>query len=363
MKGRIVWVFWLVVVLAVLSSTASYAWVAMNTAAGIRAFEVEAFCDSIYLQISDSPADGYDKKVSFSRQLFNFSPFDEPDSISLVSYGIVPEEGAMIIEATRLTEENASDYGDLIGRYIGGTRRFYSADASDITDGNDNYVDITDNLNYKDSLIGYYVIDEVAVHTNAESEEYYYVKTQRDQKNSDYSCLGNGFSLGERLAGRMYWGYSESDTELTSGENNVINVVSMDVPKKEYSLKRTVYLRGAEKTVDTTNLRISKIEVEGKRNSLTDSLRIMFVASNSRGKVIEFYSHRERANFEEIMLTDELLGNAGDIVTVDMYIYFDGRDEDARNTAEIINSHIVSVTFTVDDHEYNRHGFTGDNLG
>ena len=351
LKRRFVWVFWLVAVLAVATSAASYAWVAMNISAGVRVFDVEAFSDSVYLQISGSPDDGFDKNVSFSRRLLN-NLFDESERVSLVAYGKVPDEGAMIIEPILITEENADTYGDSLGRFEGGSRRFYSADASDITDGDNNYIDVTDALKLKDPLIGYYVIEEVAVHENAEtSDSYYYVKTERDAINRDYSCLGS-FSVGERLSGRLYWGYSESDREEDAGANNALNVVSIDTPTEEYSYKKTVYLRCAENTVDATNLRISEVGISGRRNGLTDSLRVMFVAYGAGDTVITFYSHRDKEDFDG-SLFDSLAGNAAEVVTVDIYIFFDGTDKDARNTAEIINSHTVSVTFAFDGHEYN----------
>ena len=59
MKGRIVWVFWLVVVLAALTATASYAWLAMNTEARLGGFEVELESDSIYLEISAEAEENY----------------------------------------------------------------------------------------------------------------------------------------------------------------------------------------------------------------------------------------------------------------------------------------------------------------
>ena len=108
MKGRLASTFWLVVVLAVLNSAASYAWLAINTAARLRGVEVELVSDSLYLEISQSATDYYGKEVSFNSSLVLS---DITSEIALVSYGTVPEDGALRISRTQVDLTNAKDFG------------------------------------------------------------------------------------------------------------------------------------------------------------------------------------------------------------------------------------------------------------
>ena len=69
-KGRVVLVFWLVVLIAVLTATASYAWLAMSTTARMKGFEVELESDSLYLEISEYSDREYGNSVSFDRVVY-----------------------------------------------------------------------------------------------------------------------------------------------------------------------------------------------------------------------------------------------------------------------------------------------------
>ena len=41
------------------------------------------------------------------------------------------------------------------------------------------------------------------------------------------------------------------------------------------------------------------------------------------------------------------------LITVDIYIYLDGKDDDAHSSVGILNSHTVNVEFSIEDHVYN----------
>lgn len=349
MKGRIVWVFWLVVVLAVLASTASYAWLAMNTVARMRGFEVELESDSLYLEISDSDDKDYGKAVYFDSTTY-YSDKNTHETY-LVSYGQVRPEGGLLLYPTLLSSSTAPMYGDDDGKYNGGNTRFYLTSESVIGGGMENFIDVTENLHIGQSLIGYYVVHEgVATHpTSMVNDKFYYVKTERGDGSIDYSCIGK-FDIGETIAGRRYWGYSTSKSIDDSQPNNIMNVVSLDTPSEEYCLKKTVYLRGARGSKDLANLRVSSVEVDGK-NYLTDAVRVLFVATSETGAVAStVYSHRTPSSFNG-MLLGGVLGNEREIVRVDMYIYFDGKDEAACSTDGILTEQTVSVKFTVDDRD------------
>lgn len=353
MKGRIVLIFWLVALLAVVTTMASYAWLAMNSSARMRGFEVLLESDSLYLEISDDAEKDYRKTVDFSGALV-YSANEIAHEISLVSYGVVRPEGAIVLYPTLLDASKASAYGDENGNYNGGDKRFYLRSESVIGKGDENFIDVTTTLRKGQSLVGYYVIQEgVVTHpTSLSNDCFYYVKTARGDGNYDYSCIGT-FEVGETIAGRRYWGFSTSNSVNSSEPKNIMNVVSLDTPPEKYSLKRTVYMRGAVGTGDLVNLKISSVEVDGMRNYLTDSIRILFVATSDRGiSNSTIYSHRNPELFDRNLL-DGILGNAQEIVTVDMYVYFDGKDEAAYATLGLLTSQSISVRFVVEDHSYN----------
>ena len=351
MKGRLASTFWLVVALAVLNSAASYAWLAINTAARLRGVEVELVSDSLYLEISQSATDYYGKEVSFNSSLVLS---DITSEIALVSYGTVPEDGALRISRTQVDLTNAKNFGgNEFGVYVGGNARFYLPSESKIGEGDVNFVDVTGKVSRGQSIIGYYVIEEVAQDVTAMTDEdFYYVKTSRGKENYDYSCLGE-FKVGEALANRLYWGYAESKREESAEPDNILNVVSMDTPTEEYSLKRTVYLRGAYGTVDAKDLKISSVEIGGRENYLTGAIRVMFIATSSNGgTVTTFYNNRSPQAFDGALF-ESLYGNGREVITVEMYIYFDGKDDGAHNNAGLLSAQTVNVHFAIGDHGYN----------
>lgn len=341
MKGRIALVFWLVVVLAVLTATASYAWLAMNLSAGVRGIELGVESDSLYIEISADAKTGYGKDVYFERVLY--SDVQAQEEISLVTCDRLPEYGAVRIADDRITS----------GKYDG-SGKYYKAVKSDITGGDDSYIDITSTLEVGDSLIGYYSVQEESAHSESNNADcFYYYKSARTDGAIDYVCIGK-IPIGEKLANRLFWGYAYSDSLDEAQSKNTLNIVSLDIPRPEYAIKNTVYIRCAAGTGDAKDLSIASVEVKGIRNYLTDAIRIMFdVRSDDGESVTAFYSHRERESFDGTLLLSEIYGNELETVTVDIYIYFDGTDESAYKQDGILTRNIVNVTFTVDDHDYN----------
>lgn len=342
MKGRIVFVFWLVVVLAVLSATASYAWLAMNVSGSVRGIEVGAEADSVFLEISAERDTGYDKEVKFQRVLYS-SETGELE-LSLVTNGYLPAEGAITLDYEEITE----------GKYDG-TGVYYAAKESDITEGRDSYHDVTDTLYIGQSLIGLYQVREGTTHpVSDDSDVNYYYRHVLPGGRINYVCIGT-VPEGETLSGRMYWGYSYADSLDVSQGGNTLNVVSLDTPSRDYALKNTVYLRCAPFTEDARDLRIDSVEINGLRNYLTDTIRIMFVVTSSDDETeskILFYNHRHPGEFEGALL-DTLTGNGKETVRVDMYVYFDGTDDAAYKQEGLLTRNDVYVNFSVGDLEYN----------
>ncbi len=341
MKGRIALVFWLVVVLAVLTATASYAWLAMNVSAGFRGIEVEAIMDSLFLEISADRDTGYDTSISFDRVMYRKATGDD-EELSFVTYKRIAQTGALRITTKRLTS----------GEYDG-SGRYFKAVRSDITGGDRSFIDITDTLTIGQQLKGFYTINRGSWFLVSDSGEYdYYYEHVRENGTIDYVCIGK-IPAGENLPGRLIWGYSKSDDLNDPQENNVINVVSIDVPPAGYCLFKTVYLRCANETVDAKNLRISDIKIDGRENYLTKTIRIMFVAKSDSGETVtKFYSYRNPEKFDGSLFYG-IMGDEKEVVTVDMYIFFDGTDDDAYVQDEVLTRNDVIVKFAIDDHDYN----------
>ena len=346
MKGRIVWVFWLVVVLAALTATASYAWLAMNVSTGVRGIEVELLSDSLFLEISADRDTGYDTSVSFGRATYSLrNNNDDDDGISFVTYKRIAQTGALRITTVPIFS----------GEYDG-TGRYFKAVRSDITEADDTFIDVTDTLTVGQSLAGLFTVNRGLWFPVSDSAYYdYYYEHVRDNGTVDYVCIGK-IPKGENLAGRLIWGYSKSDDLNDPQEKNIINVVSVDVPPEGYCLSERVYIRCSDETVDAKNLRISDIRIDGREHYLTKAIRIMFVATSGNGETVtRFYSHREPENFYSFnsFLFSDVMGDGKEIITVDMYVFFDGTDEDAYVQDGIITKNDITVKFEIDDHYYN----------
>ena len=353
MKGRIVWVFWLVVVLAALTATASYAWLAMNRSANVRGLEVEAISDSLFLEVSAQANSGYSDSIQFAGA---GSDSESVSELFLISSSQVPTAGAYLIDSEQLTRETAKSHGTSEGKY-NGTGRFYIRKDSVIGEGQENYYDITATLTPGVSdLAGYYIVSATTRRypVSTTNSRNYYVSYLRSDGGVDYACIGT-FEVGETIGGRTYWGFANSNDQSKSEPNNVMNVVSLDFPEEPYCLKHTVYLRGAHGTVEEyNNLRISSVNVRGLRGHLTDAIRILFVATATDGStVMKTYNHREDRDDFDGYLFNKMLGNGQETVSVDIYVYFDGKDDSATNLTKFLTVQTIGITFAVDDHEYN----------
>ena len=342
MKGRIVWVFWLVVVLAVLASTASYAWVAMNVSARVRGIEIGAETDSVYLEISANAGAGYSDSVTFDRVMY----FDDNDDarLSFVTYGRISSHGALRATPYIITASDAK---------YNGTGTFFKAVKSNITGEEDDFIDISDTLKVGDSLVGYYGITRGERHHVSTTSDYnYYYEHERSDGTVDYLCIGK-IPVGEQLANRIFWGYATSTNLNESQGKNRLNILSLDVPPDKYALHETVFIRCAAGTVDANNLHISSVDIAGYRNYLTGTIRIMFVATTDSGETVtKFYNHRAPESFDGFLFPD-IKGDESETVKVDMYVFFDGTDEDAYYQNSILTRNDVIVEFSVDDQDYN----------
>ena len=347
-KGRVALAFWLMVVLALVTSTATYAWISMNLSSYVGGIAVKLATDTKYLQISAHPAEGYSNAISFGEEHYIFGTTAAVEQIYLTAYGYLPEKGGLIITSTEITEINADELGFHGGKYYG-TARLYSAEESDISETEYGYRDVTASVSEGDSVIGLYLIaDTGEFHKTAAGDGYTYYYRHERTGATDYVCVGS-FDAGESLSGRRYWGYAVSDNEQSAESDKMLNVVSMDVPATGYALKRDVYIQASAGSGDLRNLRVSSVEVNGLRNYLTDALRIMFVATSNYGaQKIFFYDHSTDSDTFEGVLFEQIRGDRAETITVEVYIFFDGTHENAYSDNSVFSNHSVEIQFSVD---------------
>ena len=349
MKGRVLWVFWLLAVLAVITSTASYAWLSINLSATTSGIAVKLRTETEYLQISAQQSEGYKEEVSFGKESYLLG-VSAANEVFLVTYGYLPAEGGLIITHDLITEETAESLGFTGGVY-GGIGRVYRREASQIGIPDDaySYVDITETLSLGDSVVGYYRVNDSDIYntTASNGETVYHYRHEREF-GIDYVCVGS-FSTGDLLSNRMYWGYAISDDESSAQGERMLNIVSVDVPAEGFALHKTVYFRTANASANLSNLRIEEIKIEGLRNYLTDAMRILFVAKSSRTKeqIVTMYDY-EHPEYFDGKLFGTILGNRSEIITVDVYIFFDGTHESTFTKNGVLSNHSVDVLFSVD---------------
>ena len=159
------------------------------------------------------------------------------------------------------------------------------------------------------------------------------------------------------LTNELFWGRSYSDTLGAPQSDNTLSVVKKASLANTYYYYDTVYLRNAKNTNDASDLRIADVEVSGKVNDLSNAIRVLFVATNGKGEVVKFtYSNRAGMPDAGQVLFSTLLGDEAEVVTVDMYVYFDGKDASvvtATGDAGILNGQSISVKFAINEHPYN----------
>ena len=219
-------------------------------------------------------------------------------------------------------------------------------------------------------LENYYTIEDATEVTTYNDTDEYYVLNQ----NGDYSYLGvisfaesvggvtvdeNGDPLSDTIvADEYYLWYRAYSSTMENAEADstlsVINNAKYNNENNPYYLYETLYLRMREDAGEGKNLRVSGVTVNGE-DSVSDSLRIFFVATNERGQVSRaIYNNRDKSitHIDSTNLFDTLLGDENDVVEVQIYFYFDGRDASALTEDYYILGQSVEIEFSVDKPEY-----------
>ncbi len=206
------------------------------------------------------------------------------------------------------------------------------------------------------ALDAYYVVSSEKKESVAEKGAEYFVKN----KNGDYISLGT-IAEGTHLDQSYEFWYRGYSSELNTSEPDGVTAIIEDskYPSKDenpYYLYDTLYLRMAPGGSDGTNLRVSEVTLAGK-DSLTSAVRILFVATNGQGEVS--YASYDASDKEKIkhlsnsVLFENLLGDAAEVVKVELYVYYDGRSDAVKTGHDVILSgHKIGITFSIDKPYY-----------
>lgn len=413
---------------ALLLSTASYAWFAMNTQTNVEGLEVEAYTDSLFLEISTTGADdsystavkydpiesahlrlvtaslfgnyqlatisatpasgNYDEGTTYYEQVtgkFGTADYVKVDGLSTASSTadciVNPVFELQVTNAkvsgdyyafdaatntyTKQTLNQASAYGlweitssaNNTGLYDGASRYYKET--------NGVLADITNSLVAASDVSGYYTVAATPCDLTAKAvgtQDYYLVNS------NGYAYVGpivNDTVLGEYL----FWGKAYStDPANVQGTNplTILDPASNTDAISNYYLTKTVYLRQAEGTNNAENLVIN-VDIGGASNPLSGAIRVLFVATTTADatspKRISYAIYDPNSQNANGMtysngenLFGTILGDENETITVDMYIYFDGTDEVAKNASvvdAVLNGQTIDIQFSIDEHDYN----------
>ena len=253
------------------------------------------------------------------------------------------------------------------GSTYDGTGVYYAVEGN-------NLVNVTHTLYTADSVdgLGYFTMGTVsdpvnATTTKGDGTTEYYIKNTKDGGDVEYTYVGT-VPNGIRLDQHLFWGKAYSSKHDDVEEDNTITLVPENVNETldDYRLATRMYIRLAEDSNDAENLRIAGIKVGGATNPLDNALRVLIVATSSAnttknvaymlfdadGSVI---THNNGVN-SNANLFDKVLGNADEVITLDVYIYFDGTDAVSMNTSlagGYLNGKTVDIEFAIDELDYN----------
>ena len=462
----------MLLVSAIMLSTASFAWFSMNTDVKVEGIEFVAYSDSLFLEISkdnqtftpnDIPAEltkQYLRPIAYGTiEDMGGAYTIEPEEVIDAEARFDPDKDILYYRAvkkattndTYYADEDAIDYycvneelrgpSSTEGLYIEGdgieftviTDEEHSGDKIYEKVGN-NY--IVKNLGVDESAYGYYTIETTSPcdsDATYESDKKYYEYYEVEEGKPGNYYLAGGLDEGSYLKGyytfdpveadvaydTVYWlesvvdendeypdyiafvsasedtgdkdlpadgywyrGYSESlnTTFDVDAQGNVVEadgqpgkingVINGTHPNTDspYYLYTTYYLRMAEASNLASNLRINSVEVIGSEleNSLSDAVRVMLVVTSSVQKEVvriiynngtgEFMRETKadgRDHDDTTLFYERFLGDQKEVVTVEVYMYYDGTDAKVNtNYALDFSGHTVNLEFGIDTPDY-----------
>ena len=445
----------MLLVSAIMLSTASFAWFSMNTDVKVEGIEFVAYSDSLFLEISKdnqtfTPNDIHaDIPKQYLRPIAYGTIEDMGGAYTIISAPargrFDPNSGELYYREVRKANTNDTYYVPGIDYYCvneelrgpSSTEGYYiegenqgvdfiiitdeSAPSNDVFErvGN-NYIAKT--LASGESAYGYYTV--VVNNACVAGDTYSPANVYYENRDGNWYVVG-GLDEGSHLegyvtldiqdaaptAGTLYWlksvdsdndqysdyvsfvtaqdyagtklvpeqgywyrGYSESlvteypNADGQSGRiNGVINDTYPTDQSTPYYLYTTYYLRMAEASNLASNLRINSIEVIGSEleNSLSDAVRVMLVVtSDLQDEVVriiynngtkEFMRETKdgRQHTDTTLFFERFLGDQEEVVTVEVYMYYDGTDAKVNTNYTLdFSGHTVNLEFGIDTPDY-----------
>lgn len=294
----------------------------------------------------------YDKTFTEGDTTVYYAKDLTTNSFTVVT-GLVAGESLAAYYTATIEEQDAAAVYDGVSTYFS-----YDASTSTYTIVGDLELGTVLNDKY------YSIVDKAYTEADTGDEApYYYVKNAK----GEYSCLGLAITEELDTYPEFYWGRAYANALGEVQASNTLNVIDLNGNDNDYFYYDTIYLRSAENTNPGQNLQIAEVKVGGRTNELSAALRILFVATNGKGEVkyltydngtglitVRGSSDPAAANAP---LFDTILGDRGEVVTVEMYVYFDGTDDVSltKKDAEagILNGQTVEIKFTIDGPDYN----------
>ncbi len=426
-KQRVAVATALLLLSATLLSTASYAWFAMNTKALADNFKVEAYSDSLFLEISQDNTNWAtsvshentspkqlrlvtNKTISTGDSVFKapvFTPVTgnyisgtyykraDSDTGAANAYNYIAVEGLEPASSVTGYYTSLTPTVILSGEGDGSTvyykkvnndyqaytpadgeslKELYNITATEVADADAKYDGVTvywqltsdgysvvEGLTKGTDLTGCYSLGANGEITDMATAEFdgtslYYVLS-----GDDYVCIGAP-DADTAVVGYTYWGRAYSDSVSDAKADATLNVLSKDAAEADYYLYDTLYIKQAQGTNHAQNLKVSNIKVSGAANSLSDALRVLLVATSQSGEVATVkydpkvgVDHYDASGATSEVLFESLLGDEQEVVTVEVYIYFDGTDDVAKNESlGVLNGQSVSIEFSIDELSYNQ---------
>jgi hypothetical protein len=212
-------------------------------------------------------------------------------------------------------------------------------------------------LKVASSVEGYYTLKSFSRVTVSTGGDYYVLNNR-----GDFISIGT-VEVGVKLDSTYRYTYTAySDTlNLSQGDNldAVIDESIYTVDNIPYYLYDTVYLRMANGANNGDNIKVSAVEISGS-DSLDNAIRVLLVARNGMGEISRaIYNHRE-GTIEHIddtgRLFSTILGDEEEIIEVEIFVYYDGSDDDVvTNRSVVLTGHVIKCTFSIDVPEYLQH--------
>lgn len=411
----------LLLVSAVMLGTASFAWFSMNTEVAVDGIEVEAYSDSLFLEISKEKTTGYDTSISFA---------GEKRYLRLAKHGFVSE--AYTLDETAISTDI----------YYDGTTVYY--EKVELADSNYKYVVATDleapesvaglyknpefvklgngetftdggvyfektgskyaqltTVTAGDSAAGYYTLTAIAAEgagaTYDSTADYYkkagndyykvdsifqgtnvkgyytlttlnptpisdltavignaFVKTAADE----YSLLGD-FNTATDISNMLYFGRAYSDTVTDGDKTDALNIIKDGLENYRYT--KSIYLRNAHNTNDSRNLQVQF--AVGGDSAITNAIRVVLVVYDVTSATPVYVNKVEYSKATDSTvygtgsnIVNLLAGNEAQTLQVDVFVYYDGSDDIAKNATNGVlelSGNTVDIKFTIDGPDYN----------